>query len=606
MEATPRGARIELNNFSWHHPGRPEPVISGLNLTINPGEKVLLLGTSGAGKSTLLHAIAGVLHDDDGESAGGTITINGQAPAEARGTAGMMQQDPESSIVMATVGNDVAFGPENLRVPREEIWGRVTEALTAVGLNHLPLDHPSSALSGGQKQRLGLAGILSMHPGAMILDEPTANLDPSGVQEVRDSILTAAQATGATLLVVEHRVSIWAPHMDRIIVLGEGGTITHDGAPDTVLTEARQDLIDAGVWVPNYVPRAPQSDSDNQGGEHGEALLRAENLSITRAQPTPKQRRARRRTIKRLGDTPAPVPTDLPVLRSGINLTLHAGEHLSVLGPNGAGKSTLALTLAGLLTAPDGTLTATDALRNYDGERGSNSEDYRWLMIPADKNGKPDTFMHLRAVLLQPELREAVLDRAVADMPEPSKTRFREALSNILELFAREGYVGINQFVENKIPAAEQDRMRELFYQMLFGAGNIALEQALSEQGLDWPQSEERNRFLINSFDAYTGLTRFSSPVLLQLNGYNEVKSSGLQMTRSPGQGLVYLGSVLLILGTALMFYLREQRAWLLYDNGQARFAMSSARLKRQLEPIFATHTQHLTRLAQELNHDQP
>lgn len=375
MEATPRGARIELNNFSWHHPGRPEPVISGLNLTINPGEKVLLLGTSGAGKSTLLHAIAGVLHDDDGESAGGTITINGKEPAEARGTAGMMQQDPESSIVMATVGNDVAFGPENLRVPREEIWGRVTEALTAVGLNHLPLDHPSSALSGGQKQRLGLAGILSMHPGAMILDEPTANLDPSGVQEVRDSILTAAQATGATLLVVEHRVSIWAPHMDRIIVLGEGGTITHDGAPDTVLTEARQDLIDAGVWVPNYVPRAPQNAAGNEaGGEAvgGEALLRAENLSITRAQPTPKQRRARRRTIKRIGDTPAPAPVDLPVLRGGINLTLHAGEHLSVLGPNGAGKSTLALTLAGLLTAPDGTLTATDALRNYDGNHGGD------------------------------------------------------------------------------------------------------------------------------------------------------------------------------------------------------------------------------------------
>lgn len=379
MEATPRGARIELNNFSWHHPGRPEPVISGLNLTINPGEKVLLLGTSGAGKSTLLHAIAGVLHDDDGESAGGTITINGKEPADARGTAGMMQQDPESSIVMATVGNDVAFGPENLRVPREEIWGRVAEALTAVGLNNLPLDHPSSALSGGQKQRLGLAGILSMHPGAMILDEPTANLDPSGVQEVRDSILAAAQATGATLLVVEHRVSIWAPHMDRIIVLGAGGTITHDGAPDTVLSQARQELIDAGVWVPNYVPRAPQTATGEAGGiavggesERGEALLRAENLSITRAQPTPKQRRARRRTIKHLGDTPAPAPIDLPVLRGGINLTLHAGEHLSVLGSNGAGKSTLALTLAGLLTAPNGTLIATDALRNHDGNRGNN------------------------------------------------------------------------------------------------------------------------------------------------------------------------------------------------------------------------------------------
>ena len=383
MEATPRGARIELNNFSWHHPGRPEPVINGLNLTINPGEKVLLLGTSGAGKSTLLHAIAGVLHDDDGLSAGGTITLNGQDPVEARGTAGMMQQDPESSIVMATVGNDVAFGPENLRVPREEIWGRVTEALTAVGLSHLPLDHPSSALSGGQKQRLGLAGILSMHPGAMILDEPTANLDPAGVREVRDSILAAAGATGATLLVVEHRVSIWAPYMDRIIVLGAGGTITHDGAPGTVLAEARRDLIDAGVWVPDYVPRAPQNAiGEAAGGDTatGEVLLRAENLSITRAQPTPKQRRARRRTIKRLGNTPAPVPVDLPVLRGGINLTLRAGEHLSVLGPNGAGKSTLALTLAGLLTAPDGTLAATDTLRDHGAGRdsGQNSQRAHW------------------------------------------------------------------------------------------------------------------------------------------------------------------------------------------------------------------------------------
>ena len=383
MEATPRGARIELNNFSWHHPGRPEPVINGLNLTINPGEKVLLLGTSGAGKSTLLHAIAGVLHDDDGLSAGGTITLNGQDPVEARGTAGMMQQDPESSIVMATIGNDTAFGPENLRVPREEIWGRVTEALTAVGLSHLPLDHPSSALSGGQKQRLGLAGILSMHPGAMILDEPTANLDPAGVREVRDSILAAAGATGATLLVVEHRVSIWAPYMDRIIVLGAGGTITHDGAPGTVLAEARRDLIDAGVWVPDYVPRASQNDSDSEHGEAaggdtatGEVLLRAENLSITRAQPTPKQRRARRRTIKRLGDTPAPVPVDLPVLRGGINLTLRAGEHLSVLGPNGAGKSTLALTLAGLLTAPDGALAATDTLRDHGA--GQNGQRAHW------------------------------------------------------------------------------------------------------------------------------------------------------------------------------------------------------------------------------------
>lgn len=366
MENTPRGARIELIDFSWHHPGRPEPVINGLNLTINPGEKVLLLGSSGAGKSTLLHAIAGVLHDEDGESAGGIVTLNGQSPATARGTAGMMQQDPESSIIMATIGNDVAFGPENLRVPRAEIWNRVAEALGAVGLGHLPLEHPSGALSGGQKQRLGLAGILAMHPGAMLLDEPTANLDPAGVQEVRDSILAAAEATGATLLVVEHRVAVWAPYMDRIIVLGAGGTVTHDGAPEHVLRRAREELIAAGVWVPDYVPRAPRATA-NAKNESDIALLRAENLSITRTQPGPRARRARRRALKKLGpdSTPQPVPVDLPVLRGGINLTLHTGEHLSILGPNGAGKSTLALTLAGLLTAPDGLLAATDELRNH-------------------------------------------------------------------------------------------------------------------------------------------------------------------------------------------------------------------------------------------------
>ena len=228
MEATPRGARIELNNFSWHHPGRPEPVISGLNLTINPGEKVLLLGTSGAGKSTLLHAIAGVLHDDDGESAGGTITINGQAPAEARGTAGMMQQDPESSIVMATVGNDVAFGPENLRVPREEIWGRVTEALTAVGLNHLPLDHPSSALSGGQKQRLCIARALLKKPKILILDDSTSAVDTATDASIRKAFREKIPNT--TKFIISQRIS-GVKDADRILVLEEGrvsGFGTHE------------------------------------------------------------------------------------------------------------------------------------------------------------------------------------------------------------------------------------------------------------------------------------------------------------------------------------------------------------------------------------------
>ena len=238
------------------------------------------------------------------------------------------------------------------------------------------------------------------------------------------------------------------------------------------------------------------------------------------------------------------------------------------------------------------------------GERSALEDPYHWLMIPADKNGKPDTFMHLRAVLLDPQQRQAVLDQAVADMEGNTRTQFREALNNVLELFAREGYTGINNFVSEKIPAAEQERMRELFYQMLFGAGNLALERALEQQQLSWPQDDVRNRFLLNSFDAYTGLTRFGSPVLLQMNGFNEVKSSGLQMTRSPGQSLVYLGSLLLVLGTVFMFYVREKRAWLLFQADGTRLAMSSGRHQHELDQEFPQHRHNLTRLAQELNHE--
>ena len=352
------GARIELDGFGWHHPGREKPAFSGITLSIEPGQKVLLLGPSGAGKSTLLHALAGVIHDDDGHSQLGTARIDGHTPADARGIVGLMQQDPESSVVLARVGDDVAFGPENLCIPREEIWERVSQALSAVNLEHLSLDHPTSALSGGQKQRLGLAGILAMHPRAILLDEPTANLDPKGVQQVREAVVRAAAHTGATLIVVEHRVSVWAQHMDRVIVLGSGGGITHDGPPEQVLDEARETLIADGVWVPGYVPETPGTPTAPKA-----ELLSAENLAITREYPTKKQLRARRKQLKTMPDA-APVRISMPTLRGEVNLSIRQGEHLSILGPNGAGKSTLALTLAGLLYAADGTLCAHPALQN--------------------------------------------------------------------------------------------------------------------------------------------------------------------------------------------------------------------------------------------------
>ena len=172
----------------------------------------------------------------------------------------------------------------------------MAEALDDVGLGQLPLDHPTSALSGGQKQRLALAGILAMRPGLILLDEPTANLDPAGVLEVRDAVGRCLDKTGATLVVVEHRVAVWKDLVDRIVVLQPGSAtdsaVLIDGPPDQVLAQARDMLTAAGVWVPGYVPvtrRAahgpPAGFRRRPAGASGQLLLAAEGLAVSRERP---------------------------------------------------------------------------------------------------------------------------------------------------------------------------------------------------------------------------------------------------------------------------------------------------------------------------------
>ncbi len=258
-----RAAAVSAKGWGWRHSGRAAQAVHDLELEIAPGERVLLLGPSGAGKSTLLHALAGVLGADQDAAESGLLTVDGEHPAARRGHAGLMQQDPEAQVVLSRIGDDVAFGAENLAVDRDEIWRRVGGALDAVGLD-FPLDHPTSALSGGQKQRLGLAGILAMQPGLLLLDEPTANLDPAGVLEVRDAVIRMLDRTGATMVVVEHRVAVWVDVVDRIVVLAPGDR--GHGA------QARRMLTEAGVWVPGYLPATRPRDGGSgtpPGGSPG-------------------------------------------------------------------------------------------------------------------------------------------------------------------------------------------------------------------------------------------------------------------------------------------------------------------------------------------------
>ncbi|MFP3465108.1 ABC transporter ATP-binding protein [Leifsonia sp. SIMBA_070] len=338
----PVPAAVRVDGWGWRYSGRSGWAARGVDLRIEPGERVLLLGASGAGKSTLLAGLAGVLGGDDDGEAEGVLTVAGRPPAAARGEAGLLLQDPDAQVILARVGDDVAFACENLGVPRDEIWQRVRSALAQVGLD-VPLDRPTAHLSGGQKQRLALAGLLAMRPGLLLLDEPTANLDPDGVLEVREAVRAALDATGATLVVVEHRVAVWRDLVSRVVVLDTDGGVLADGAPEAVLSDAAGELRRAGVWLPGTpIPDPPTI-------EEGAPLLTARSLTVGRG-PAVTRGRRRGRPVQA---TPIGAPVDL---------ALREGSALALTGRNGAGKSTLALTLGGLLPAAAGELVAEPAL----------------------------------------------------------------------------------------------------------------------------------------------------------------------------------------------------------------------------------------------------
>ncbi len=324
------GARVRARGWGWRHAGRKNAALSGVDLDITPGERVLVLGPSGSGKSTLMGGLAGLLGGAEEGEATGTLTVDGVAPADARGRVGLLMQDPEAQVVLARVGDDVAFGMENLGIPREAIWPRVEESLSAVGLD-VPLHHSTTELSGGQKQRLALASILAMGPGLLLLDEPTANLDPSGVAEVRAAVEAVVERTGATMVVVEHRVDVWAPLVDRVIVVADG-RIAADGPLDEVLDQQGDALRERGIWLPGDDVAAEVGPAPEAAPASSEAapIARVSNLTIGYDKASP--------------------------VRSGIDLTIERGVSTCIVGANGAGKSTFALTLAGLLPPLEGTV----------------------------------------------------------------------------------------------------------------------------------------------------------------------------------------------------------------------------------------------------------
>ncbi|MFD2090876.1 ABC transporter ATP-binding protein [Blastococcus deserti] len=307
-------AGVRLAGWGFRHATRRAWAVRDVDLEIGAGERVLLTGSSGSGKSTLLRALGGLLTPESGDATG-ELSVDGAPPGRRRDRVGMVFQEPDSQLVMTRSGDDVAFGLENAGTPPERIWPAVDAALDAVGFD-LGRDRPTAALSGGQKQRLVLAGALAPRPGLLLLDEPTAQLDPEGADLVRTAVVRAVADRSTTLVVVDHDVESWLPLVDRVVeLLPSGGLVEHGPG-----------------WAP-----APLRFPARRPLPVGPLLLAAEEAGYTH----------------RGSPTPALLPTDVG---------LHAGRTLAVTGPNGTGKSTLALLLAGLRAPTTGRVVATPAL----------------------------------------------------------------------------------------------------------------------------------------------------------------------------------------------------------------------------------------------------
>jgi energy-coupling factor transport system ATP-binding protein len=368
---------IRLHGFGWRHGGRKTWALRGLDLTVERGERVLLLGPSGAGKSTLLAALAGLLPENSGEREG-TIDVDGRT--------GVVFQDPQSQLVMSRVGDDVAFGLENIGTPAADIWPRVDEVLQRVGFRY-EKTRKVEALSGGEQQRLALAGALATRPDVLLLDEPTANLDPAGAELVRASLHQAIGDT--TMVLVEHRVSEALPLVDRVVVLEPGAGVLADGSPAEVFAAHGAALAAAGVWVPGFADTPPRKSQ-----APGEELLIGSGLGLRYPGAS----------------APALLGTDIAV---------RAAETLAVVGPNGAGKSSLALLLGGLLAPTSGTLAATRALAGTD----TSKPPHRW---------RATTLAHRIGSVFQNPEHQFVTNRVIDELTVlASRSRAEELLSRL-------------------------------------------------------------------------------------------------------------------------------------------------------------------------------
>ena len=245
---------IEINDLSYAYPGSNRQAVSHVDLTIDKGSFVTLTGPSGCGKTTLCRCLNGLIPHFYGGKIKGTITVSGlpvldHTIGELAEHVGFIFQNPENQLFALSVERDVAFGPENLALPREEIRERVEWAMKVTGVEGLRERSPYE-LSGGQQQRVAIASVLAMRPEILVLDEPTSSLDPLAAQNLFQAISELKERLGLTIVLVEHRLDLLSTLTDRVIVM-DNGHVRMDGSPVEVFNSMDAQLM--GIGVPKIV-----------------------------------------------------------------------------------------------------------------------------------------------------------------------------------------------------------------------------------------------------------------------------------------------------------------------------------------------------------------
>jgi energy-coupling factor transporter ATP-binding protein EcfA2 len=369
------GALVDIRGVTYAYEGETQPVLRDISLEVREGEFVLILGPSGCGKSTLLQLLNGTIPHTLKGTLTGTATISGHELAETKvatfaTSVGMVFQDPEAQIINTRVRDEVCFGMENLCRPTPEILDRQLEALAFVGLEGFG-DRSIFDLSGGQKQRVSIAAVLAGRPSLLVLDEPTANLDPAGMAEIFAVLAKLNREAGTTIVVVEHRVDELADRVSRVVMM-DRGTVVFDGAPREAFARRREaaseeaTAIPLGAWFP-------------QAAEFAIALSDACDAPLAPADVPLNVTEAVAFASRRMGALPAPVTslppapakTAQPLLRveqltygydrrqpvlRDISFTLEGEGIVALCGRNGSGKTTLAKLLMGINPPPRGKL----------------------------------------------------------------------------------------------------------------------------------------------------------------------------------------------------------------------------------------------------------